>query len=198
MFIYINMDYTIQIDDPADGLALITLAQARKQLRIEHDYEDEEIEGFIEAATAEAESYLGAKLLSRTVVFGFPYWQKNTTFPLGPVSAVTEVAYLEKDAADHLVLDNTDDAGYKLYNYGNNKDVLLIKAEYNNLTLAPDSPDAVKISCTIGYATPAKVPKDIKSAIKLILTDLYEYRGDREIKINRSSRNLLRPYKRWV
>jgi uncharacterized phiE125 gp8 family phage protein len=192
------MDYTIQIDDPAEGLALITLAQAKKQLRIEHDYEDEEILGFIESAVAEAESYLGAKLLSRTAVFGFPYWQKNTTFPMGPVSAVTEVSYLEKGHAERRVLDNTADADYKLYNYGDNKDVLLIKAEYSSLSLEQDTPDAVLMTVTVGYETPAKVPKDIKSAIKLILTDLYEYRGDREIKMNRSSRNLLRPYKRWA
>lgn len=186
-----NVTYNIPVYDGA--LKVLTLEEAKRQLRIEHDYEDQEIEAFINEAVAEAESYIGALLLPRAVTFGVSAWKKDNTFPIGPVTAVTGVSYSD-DTDESFELQVSE---YKLYNFGGNKDVLLIKDSARENTLISDTPDAVKITATVGYAE-GTIPKDVIRAVKLILTDAYEFRGDRETKINRSSRNLLRPYKRWA
>tara|TARA_R100000030_G_scaffold81782_1_gene64525 strand:- start:191 stop:757 length:567 start_codon:yes stop_codon:yes gene_type:complete len=188
------MDITYNIPAYSGETQLITLAAAKKQLRIEHDYEDTEIQGFIDAAIAEAESYLGKLLQPRDMVFGLPAWQTNTTFPIGPVTAVTSVDYLADGDEDTTNLATT---GYKLYNFSGNKDVILIKEAIHSTTLEQETLDAVQITATVGYAD-GTVPKDIINAILLLITDKYEFRGEKETKQNRSSRNLLRPYKQWV
>lgn len=188
------MELVYTIPPYTGDVKVISLAQAKKQLRIEHEYEDAEIADFIEMAIAEAQNYMGRLLRPQEITFGVKGWQKDNVFPLGPVTAVTGVGYLKSGEEQHTALVIT---GYKLYNFGKNKDLLLIKEAAYSFQLELETLDAVQITATVGYED-GEVPKDIINAVLLLLTDKYEYRGEKETKTNRSSRNLMRPYKQWV
>lgn len=183
--------YTIPAYDGAD--VVVSLVDAKEQLRIEHDYEDDFVQDCIDAAVAEVESYIGGPILERTVIFGISDWRLHVNFPTGPVTAVDSVEYLPNDAESYSTLASTN---WKLYNFGVNTQQLLIKTAAHSETLEEETLDAIKITATVGWAA-AAIPSDIIKAVKLLLTDAYEFRGERELKLNRSSRNLLRNYKQF-
>jgi len=189
-------------NEAQNAVEVVSLIDAKKQLRLMDDdsdpdfweHEDSVIQSCINSAVSEAEKYMSRTLQPREMVFGLSEWEKNVVFPAGPVTEVTSVAYLKEGDTEYTTLDPDL---WKLYNFGDNKDVLLIKQAGRTETLEPETLDAVKITATIGYED-GKIPEDIIKAVKLILTDAYEYRGEKEVKPNRSSRALLRPYKQWA
>ena len=188
------MNVTYTLTPPPAGVNLISLADAKKQLRIEHSYEDTEIQGFIDAAIAEAESYLGTVILKRNIVFGLEDWSERFDFPIGPIGQIDSLKYLKSVNTTYTTAPVDQ---YKVYNFGSTKSQLIIKKILRVANLKKETLDAIKIDATVGYDL-INVPGNILQAVKLILTDFYEFRGDREIKINRSSRNLLRPFKYFV
>ena len=189
------MEIIYTIPPYAGTASVVTLNEAKKQLRIEHDYEDEEIQGFIDSAVAEAESYIGSILLEREVTFSIAGWVDRFNFPLGPVNGVTSVGVVKEGVPG--VYEPLNAASYKFYNFSNGKYQLIFRKEALALKLEPDTLDAIKITSSLGWSK-ANLPKDIIKAVKLILTDAYEFRGEKDLKLNRSSRNLLRPYKHWA
>lgn len=188
------MEVTYNIPNYTGNDEVVSLADAKLQLRVTHDYEDTEIQGFIDAAVAEAESYIGGIILQRTITFGLENWVDRFDFPVGPAKEVISVKYLKSGNVNYTTADVET---YKLYAFGKNKHQLILKSAITGFSLEDETLDAVKIEATIGYLG-ADIPLDIVQSVKLILTDLYEFRGEKEIKLNRSSRNLLRPYKHWA
>lgn len=188
------MKATYTIPGPPADTVLISLSDAKDQLRVEHDFEDAEIQSYIDAAIAEAESYLGTVILKRNIVFGLENWTERFDFPLGPIGQIDSLTYLKATNTNYTTAP-TDQ--YKVYNFGPAKSQIIIKESIRSNNLKEETLDAVKIDASVGYDL-ADVPQNIIQAIKLILTDYYEFRGDREIKLNRSSRNLLRPFKYFV
>ena len=182
------MEATYIIPSAPIGVNLITLADAKKQLRIEHDHEDTEIQGFIDAAIAEAESYLGTVILKRNIIFGLETWPDRFDFPLGPIDQIVNLKYLKASETNYITA--TSDL-YNLYNFGSTRSQIVILESLRTQNLKANTLDAIKIEAHVGYDL-ADVPNNIIQAIKLILTDFYEFRGDKDIKLNRSSRNLLR------
>ncbi len=188
------MSVTYNIPAYSGGDEVITLIEAKAHLRITHDDEDTEIQAFIDSAVSEAESYMGGPILQRTgVVFGISGWRLHTKFPTGPVTAITEVSYLVADADDYVELDAEY---YKLYNFGTTSQQITIREVAHTPSLEEDTLDAVRITATIGW-TAATLPDAIKKAVLLMIDDAYTFRGEKELKMNRSSRNLLRPYKQF-
>ena len=188
------MEPTYTIPKYAGNDEVVTLVEAKAQLRLDHDYEDTEIQGFIDAAIKIAESYIGGIILSRDVEFGLEDWVERFDFPVGPASAVLTVKYQKSGNVTYTTAAETD---FKLYAFGNNKHQLILKEAIRSFSLVTETLDAVKINATIGWLK-ADIPEDIIHAVKLILTDLYEFRGEKEVKLNTSSKNLLRPYKHWA
>lgn len=186
-----DITYTIPAYNGEDEV--ISLADAKLQLNIEHDYEDGKIQGFIDDAIAEVESYINGPILERSVVFGLSNWMRKVEFPTGPVTAVSSVEYYADGAGDYATLGTT---AYKLYNFGKTRSQLLIKEVAENNTLEDENMEAVKITAVVGWAAD-EIPGDIIKAVKLILTDAYEFRGDKDFKISTSSRNLLRTYRQF-
>lgn len=188
------MSITYNIPKNSGDNPVITLDQAKDHLRIEHTEEDEEIQGFVNSALAEVESFLGGPVVERTgVEFGLSCWRTNIKFPTGPVTEITSVKYLKSGNTNYTTLDAEY---YKLYNFGNTTQQITIREAGQSDTLEEDTLDAVKIIAKVGWAT-VDVPEDIRKAMLLIIDDAYTFRGEKELKINRSSRNLLRPYKQF-
>lgn len=173
---------------------VVDLAAAKVHLRIEHDDEDADIQQIIDSAMSEVESYIGGPVLERTgVEFGLSGWQTNTKFPTGPVTEITSVEYLKSGEESYSTLDTSF---YKLYNFGTTSQQIVIREAGQTESLEEETLDAVKITAKVGWPL-NDVPEDIKKALLLIIDDAYTFRGEKELKINRSSRNLLRPYKQF-
>tara|TARA_R110000772_G_scaffold153261_1_gene264236 strand:+ start:8052 stop:8984 length:933 start_codon:yes stop_codon:yes gene_type:complete len=109
--------------------------------------------------------------------------------------ATTETSALASWGADQM--DGGLDGLYKLYPYDDTDFRVVFKEAARSILLEAEIDDAVKITASVGWAA-ADVPSAIKSAALLLIGDFYEFRSEKEIKLNRSSRNLLRPFKYFV
>jgi len=187
------MAITYTIPAIGEEATVISLIDAKAQLRIEHDNEDAVISDCIDAAVAAAENYIGGPIAQRTgVIFGLNEWKNKFYFPVGPVTAVSQVAYWPLGVElSPIVLDSGQ---YQLYNFGPTRSMLIIRESSLGLPLDPERLDAVEITTTVGWAV-ADIPKEIRQAMLLLVDDFYTYRGDRPLKDNRSAMNLLRAYR---
>jgi len=188
-------ELSYKIPPTPDVLTFISLAAAKKQLRLDagHDFEDEEITGFIRAAVDEAERYMDGVIIERDITFGIAAWVEKLNLPVSPISVVKSIKYLKDGNTNYTTADSDQ---YGLYPFSDAYYQVLFKAVLREQVLADETPDAVRIETTAGWEV-SGIPHDIKKAVLLLITDAYEYRGEKEIKINRSSRALLRPFKNF-
>lgn len=180
----------------------ITLDEAKKHLRVDTDDDDELIEAFIEAATDYcdgATGYLGRALVEQTwelVLDEFP--ADEIKIPMPPLISVDSVKYDDASgveqtlSASEYTVDDISEPGW----------LLPVSGAWPS---AYDSVNAVRIQFTCGYAatgSPAvqTVPGTIKSAIKLIVGNLYANRetiiiGQSVDEIPMSAQFLMKKYR---
>lgn len=183
---------------------LLTLAEAKLHLRVDHSAEDELIEAQVQAATRIAEQYTRRAFVARSFLMtleAFPRraWVGGTAvqdgevwpprfgsltaperypdaivLPLGPLAAVTSITYASE------MLDGDGQpiietlTGYQTSNAAWPPRILPRYGQCWPCTA--DVPEAVQIEFVAGYGTPAQVPADIKAAVKLLLGSLFELR----------------------
>jgi len=160
----------------------VSLEEAKKHLIVDADdtSEDTLIYGCISAARKAAESFLGRSLITQTwdlYLDSFP----NADFidiPFPPLASVTHVKYKATDygttatlttwAATNYIVDTINEPGSIRLAYGISWPTTYGEAQ------------DVQIRFVCGYGNASAVPQNIKQAILLKLTDLYENRGDTE------------------
>lgn len=82
----------------------ITVDQAKRQARINHDEEDALVQSYITAARQEAEDYLGRGLLTQTWVFTLDQWAERIWLPMAaPLQTVTTVKYYDTAGAQQTL-----------------------------------------------------------------------------------------------
>lgn len=173
----------------SSGVAPVTLAQARTQLRIipfgsplAHP-DDEYITSLIEVATDWCEEYTGREIresIFEVVMDDFPLG--DIKLPLSPVKSITSITYKDMNG----VVQTLNSANYTLDTYGLSNLIYLV-----NDTTYPDvfdEPNAVKITCVAGYTT---IPNTVNHAIKLIISNYYENRQEDILSNARLSFNSL-------
>lgn len=174
-------------------LTVVSLADAKLQLRLESSYTDEDdlITAYTNTAIANIENYLNAHVQPKTLELWLDGFQTYTfeTYPL----TVTSVKYYQKDEASLTTLATTD---WYIVKTSNKKQKLVIKNTPTNVDA--DRADVVQITATLGYATESVIPTPIVQAIKLQLSDMYERREDRGVIPVTTSQNLLRPYRNYL
>lgn len=166
----------VQITPPAAGDPVVTLADAKAAMKVEHDDEDTLIVGLIAAAVADLDGYsgiLGRCLVSQEWEQSLPCFSGRMCLPLAPVSAVQEIRYFPADGGDELTLSGSV---YRFHPTGIDPYVTLISGQ-SYPAIAPRD-DAVTIKFTAGYGAAADVPEDIKQAIKLTVAHWYANRED--------------------
>jgi uncharacterized phiE125 gp8 family phage protein len=174
--------------------SVITLAKAKKQLRIETDFtlEDDLIEGYITAAVNRAEEFIGGHIFNKTVTLNYSAFADALVFEIFPVRAINSVQYYQ-EGADTLT--TLDPANYYLRSAN-------LRVQEVVFTTIPedvaDRPDAIVIELQCGYANMTQTPAAIKQAILLMISDMYNYREDRKELTFPASHQLLRPYKKYV
>ena len=176
--------------------ALVSLAEAKMHLRVEHDAEDDYLPTLIasaEALVGGRDGWTGRALLEQTwrlVLPGFPI-APTIRLPFPPLQSVTHVKYYDA---------NNDLQTYAASNYlvqtGDTPGRLDLLATIG-WPSAYSRRDAVEVEFVCGYADAASVPAPVKHAALLILAALYRNRGDEGFTMPAAVRRLLAPYKAW-
>jgi uncharacterized phiE125 gp8 family phage protein len=156
----------------------ISLEEAKLHLRVDTDdtSEDALLYGYIAAARRHCEGFLGRALITQTWDFYLDSFPRAgyIELPFPPLQSVTTLKYkdaagaLQTWAATNYVVDTVGEPGRVSLAYG-----ISWPSTYDEI-------QAVQIRFVCGYGNAGSVPPNMKNAILLKISDLYENRGDAE------------------
>lgn len=169
---------------------IVSLELAKKQLRIELDYEEEDdlIQSYIDTAVEYAEVFTGGSLREKEMIMTRDSFESPIVFEAFPLKEITDVKYLPADGGVELTMLADD---YKLTKQTEKNYQLRFR---NETPATVKSFEAVTISLKLGYT---EIPKPIIQAILLKITDMYERREDRSEVVSTVGDGLLRAYKKY-
>lgn len=163
----------------APASPVLTLAEAKEHLRVTHTAQDALITALEKAATQNAEGWLGRALIDQTwelVLDAFPTTNhKEIEIPKPPLIEIVSIIYDDAAGVPQTIsalnyfVDNVSQPGW------------VVPTGSLTWPVALDAINSVRVRFRAGYldnSSPpvANVPDDIRSAIKLILGALFEYR----------------------
>lgn len=163
-----------EITTPAATLPM-SLAEAKKFLRVDNSADDSLIEGLLSAAINQGEKYTNRVFIERTITgyfSGFDLSQFERypfiTLRRSPLKTINSVKVMLNDT-----LQDIPAADYQLKKSSAFARILFLAS-----ISADDVPYPVEVGFDVGYGNPGAVPEDIKTAIKQHALFLYENRGD--------------------
>lgn len=151
----------------------VSRVEAKSHLRVDHSDDDTLIDGLIVAARQWAEGFLQRQLVTATWKLYLDYFPLDGSairLPLPPTQSVSSVQYIDEDG----VLQTWDASKYILDK--ESQPARLQPAYEQEYPATRDVPNAVTITFVAGYGLAAAVPGPHKSAIKLVVAELYERR----------------------
>lgn len=147
----------------------VSVLDLKKQLRIEHNEEDDLLKGCIVAAREYAEQVTGNKIMSQQWQLGFDSFSELSDFSIRPLISVDSIQYIDEDGATQAL----NSSVYQVDDFGFRGCVNLAYGESWPATRA--QANAVLVNGTFGYKQP---PARIKQAILLIAASWVENRED--------------------
>jgi len=158
----------------APTVAILTAAEAKVHLRIDHSTEDTYIEGLVEAAREFIENVTGRSLITRTYTAKLDDWPRTSviSLPFPPLIAVTSIKYTDEDG----VTATFSSSDYTVDNYNEpGRIVLASDASWPSVKLADIN--GVEIIWTAGYGAAATaLPQKLREAAYLLVGHFYENR----------------------
>lgn len=155
---------------PPSG-SVITLEEAKAQARVEVDEDDELIQSYIDAATEFAEYETGRAFLEQQwemVLDRFPR-EPDFCMPKPPLISIDEISYLSP-AGEEAVWDADN---YRVIAGDEGRVLLRSGSLYPSITVEGS---AVSIRFTAGYGDHDRIPAGIRSAIRMLVAEMYENR----------------------
>lgn len=160
----------------------ITLTEAKLHLRLAVDAagavayteEDDLLNVLIQVAREQVEAITWRAMITQNKTLYLDAWPTKSfiKLPYAPLQSVTGIYYTEEDAlVESTFTDYTVDTHVEP-----GRIVLNAGASWPSEALEMASP--IRIPYVAGYGAAADVPASIQAAMKLILTDLYENRGE--------------------
>lgn len=146
----------------------ITIAELKRNLRIEDDDRDDLLVDLVARATASSQNATGRQYTRATYTLyldGFPD-SNEVEIDRGPVDTITSVKYLAPGAS---VLTTVDTALYQLDNVELTARLRFLTPLYADT----EKMNTVEIEFTTGWADAASIPNDLKEAIVLRATESY-------------------------
>lgn len=164
----------VRISGP--DVELVTLAEAKKQLRIESDFtdDDEQIERLIKSAREHVEEYTDRAFVEQRLQMRWAGFPAALTLRRPPIIAIESVAYIDNNGAEQLV----DPAGYTV-----NIDArqpMIVPSYGNYWPGGRVQPGAITVTYHAGYVSSGSptdavlVPEEAKQAALLHLEAHYE------------------------
>lgn len=166
----------------------VSLELAKANSNIEHEENNALLGLLLSASVSEAENYTGMDLMGTTgIKLGVNGWYEEIMLPHYPVSAITSISYKAANGDDTTL----PTENYELVHEDLNSTIVF------NLETFPCTKAGLALPITITYSTGyTTCPADIQKGILLIFSHNELYREDMPLKFNRSSRTVLRPYRR--
>lgn len=164
----------------------VSLAEAKAQLRVDHDEEDALLESMIMAARIHCEHISRRAFVTRTYTLKMDYWPHwcfELLYP--PLVSVTSIKY-----TDSAGVEATFSSGNYLVDTFSEPGRVALKngASWPSVTL--QDINGVEIIYTAGYGTAEDVPETYKLAIRAYLGTYYENREQFIVQQGLSSINL--------
>lgn len=181
----------VQIIFPDPLPEIILLEKAKKQLRVETDFTDEDdlIKNYITASVMASEDYMSCHVYAKSMVISLNAFRPTVIFEAFPLRGVKSVKYWSDDV--EMTMPETD-------YYLTSQNLKQSQLHFKVLPTTDKRYDAVSIELEIGYENASKVPAPIKQAILLQIADMYERREDRAGVIHTSAQALMRPYRKYT
>ena len=169
---------------------LITLAEAKAQLKLEADFtaEDDLIQMYIDAAIINCENYTNTSLNeAKFIVQTTTQFENNLKLNVSPVQSIDSITYKDTDENPQTL----DPALYELKPYDKFQSIIYF-TDFENIPEVTEG--SIEIAITTGY-TAATLPLVIKQAAMLTIGGFYENRQDAVENLPKASTNLLRAYR---
>lgn len=155
----------------------VSLAEIKAHLRVDETADDELLNELVQGAREHVEDITRRAIMTQTwdfVLHEFPR-KPYIKLPYGNLQSVTSMTYKDSDGVvttltqgtDYLVETNGEQCG---------RIVLPCSGSWPSAVFYSSNPICIRYSC--GWTSAAAVPKKIKTAIKMIVADMYEGRGD--------------------
>lgn len=176
----------------------VSLADAKNHLNVDFDDDDYLIQQMIVSARQQVEEYTNLKLITQTVVEYFDDFPgAGVLKPLfSPVRSVTSIQYTDSNGD----LQAWGAANYDVDTIG--KPCRIKPVDGATWPITKDKLNSVVITYVVGFGGADDVPAPIRSAILLLIGEMYDYRSDRPTilynstnRIARRSLDLLNPYR---
>lgn len=166
---------------------VVSLDLVKKHLKIEPDYTDEDdlISVYVESAIDQVVNFTERPLTQQTTVYTANKFEDFVFERKALNDAIEKIEYRATAEGESSVLPGTS---YSVTQQG---------SEHFKVTFK-EKPVAVNVQIFIkqGY-TATDLPKVIKQAIFLLVTDAYERRENNTAVINTKAKSLLQPYRKW-
>lgn len=163
---------------PASG-DVISTANAKAHLRVEHDAEDSYIASLVAVAVEHVQTQTGRQLLTATYDISFdrfPAGAEPQLLPLAPLQSVSQIVYVDTSGAATTINSASIAADYRVVT---GTEPGQIAPAYGNVwPYAADVPAAVRYRIVCGYGTASDVPDQILHAVRLLVGHWYENRED--------------------
>lgn len=187
-----------------DGLRLITppaalpvsLEEVKAHLRVDSADEDALIAKYLGAAVKALDGKAGGlfhclavQTWEQSFDLAFP---SRIVLPLGPVSSVTSIVYVDSDGASQTLAADA----YEFYPADGGDDAFVLPSWGTLWPVTRACPRAVTVRYQAGYTT---LPEDLRIALLLTVGDSYKNRESTsrvDLATNRAVESFLRPYRR--
>lgn len=165
------MTYKVYTDQITETVAPtsepVSVIEAKVHLRIDNDDSDTLINAQIKAARQWVENYCQRSLVARTYRADVEGFAGCFDLPMKPLSSISSIKYYTPDSPQVLTtLDST------FYRTDTGRGQIYMDASSTTIPNTATRRDAVQIT----FVTESSTDEAIKSAIKLIVGDLYEHR----------------------
>jgi uncharacterized phiE125 gp8 family phage protein len=153
------------------GTSLLTTAQAKTHLREELSdaTNDAYIDTLVSAAQSWVEKFTNRKLTAGTYDLYLTDFPKEIVLPFSPISEITHIKYYTGGVLTTLA---AADYFYSIY-----EEPCRIQPD-DTWPEVDDDMFAVQVRFKTGYTSPDVCPESLKHAVRLLLTDMYENRGN--------------------
>jgi len=157
-------DYSLFLVSKDDTL-VVSVADIKSQVYVEHALDDADILKYLKAAIAYCESYTGCEFTDTVIDYKICNFNRVAYLPSFPIQEVLSVKYFDKDNDEQTLSSNA----YTLMNPYNKRASVVFNERKN----VYNRPDAVTIRYQVGYEN---LPEQAEAAIRLLAGHLYKNR----------------------